>query len=51
MIRPNKKISVFPVTGQKNLGREGTHIFFNIYFSGKKDDFMHFERWNAFQNA
>ena len=27
-IRPNKKISVFQVTGLKILGREGTHIYF-----------------------
>ena len=26
--RPNKKISVFRVTGLKNLGTVGTHIFF-----------------------
>ena len=35
LIRPNKKISVFRVTGQKILGRVGTHIFFNYFFSGK----------------
>ena len=28
IIRPNKKISVFRVTGMKILGRVGTHIFF-----------------------
>ena len=27
-IRPNKKISEFPVMGLKILGRVGTHIFF-----------------------
>ena len=27
-VRPNKKISVFPVTGLKILGRVGTHICF-----------------------
>ena len=32
-LRPNKKISVFRVTGLKILGRVGTHIFF---VSGKK---------------
>ena len=37
---PNKKISVFRVMGLKILGRVGTHIF----FSGKKYNFMHFER-------
>ena len=47
MIRPNKEISVFRVTGMKRLGRVGTHIF----FSGKIYNFMHFERRNAFQNA
>ena len=30
-----KKISVFRVTGLKILGRVGTHIFFNYFFSGK----------------
>ena len=46
-IRPNKKISVFRVTGLKILGRVGTHIFFleNIH------NFMHFERHFTFQNA
>ena len=34
-LRPNKKISVFRVTGRKILGRVGTHIFFNHFFSGK----------------
>ena len=29
VIRPNKKISVFQVTGLKILGRVGTHIFFS----------------------
>ena len=28
MIRPNKKISMFRVTGPKILGRVGTHIFY-----------------------
>ena len=32
IIRPNEKISVFPVT--KILGRAGTHIFL-LFFSGK----------------
>ena len=32
LIRPNKKISVFLVTGLKILGRVGTHIFFNYHF-------------------
>ena len=27
LIRPNKKISVFRVTGLKILGKVGTHIF------------------------
>ena len=30
-----KKISVFRVTGLKSLGRVGTHIFFNYFFSRK----------------
>ena len=34
LIRPNKKICVFRVTGLKILGRVGTHIFL-IIFSGK----------------
>ena len=42
------KISVFRVMDLKILGRVGTYIFF---FSGKKYDFMHFERHFAFQNA
>ena len=29
--------------GLKSLGRVGTHIFFNILFSGKKYNCMHFE--------
>ena len=28
-VRPNKKISVFLVTGLKILGRVGTHFFFD----------------------
>ena len=32
-LRPNKKISVFRVTGLKILGREGTYIY--IFFSGR----------------
>ena len=28
LLRPNKKISVFRVTGLKYLSRVGTHIFF-----------------------
>ena len=44
MLRPNKKISVFPVAGLKILGRVGTHIFcfFWIFFSGKKIRFYAF---------
>ena len=34
LIRPNKKISVFRVTGLKILGRVGTHILL-LFFSGK----------------
>ena len=44
LLRPNKKISVFLVTGLKILGRVGTHFFSGIFF-------MHFGRRNAFQNA
>ena len=33
-VRPNKKTSVFQVTGLKILGRVGTH-FFKLFFSGK----------------
>ena len=45
-IRPNKKISVFRVTGLKILGRVGTDNL-NYLFSGKKYNFMHFERQNC----
>ena len=50
-VRPNKKISVFWVTGLKILGRVGTHIFFNHFLFWKKYNFMHFERHFAFQDA
>ena len=51
MSRPNKKISVFPVTGLNILEREA-HIFKKKKKnSGKKYNFMHFERHFAFQNA
>ena len=33
--QPNKKISVFLVTGLKILGRVGTHIFFLFFFLEK----------------
>ena len=32
-LRPNKKISVFRVTGLKILGRAGTHTFLIYFFS------------------
>ena len=32
LLRPNKKISVFLVTGLKILGRVGTHFFSGIFF-------------------
>ena len=51
VLRPNKKISEFRVTGVKILGRVGTNIFFYHLFSGKKYKFMHFERHFAFQNS
>ena len=35
-IRPNKKTSVFWVTGLKILGRLGTHIFFFFFFLEKE---------------
>ena len=35
-VRPNKKISVFQVTGLKIYGRVGTHISFNYFFFLKK---------------
>ena len=41
MVRPNKEISVFRVTGLKILGRVGTHIFFsgkNIILCILKDE-------------
>ena len=51
-VRPNKKISVFRVMGLKIFGRVGTHIFFfNYFFSGKKNNLMHFESHFSFQNA
>ena len=37
-IRPNKKICVFQVMSLKILSRVGTHIFFIIFFSGKKSN-------------
>ena len=53
ILRPNKNIhvSVFRVTGMKILGRVGTHIFLNYFFSGKNYNFMHFEKNFASQNA
>ena len=47
-IRPNEP-SVFWVMSLKILGRVGMHIF-SLFFSGKKNNFMHFERHFAFQN-
>ena len=38
-LRPNKKISVFRVTGLKILGRVGTHFFFNYFFFPGKNIF------------
>ena len=35
LIRPNKKISVFGVTGQNILGRVDIHIFLIIFFIEK----------------
>ena len=32
LLRPNKKISVFPVTGLKILGSVGDIFFFNYFF-------------------
>ena len=50
MLGPNKKRSLFRVTGLKIFGTVGTHIFF-LFFLLKKYNFMHFERHFAFQNA
>ena len=36
LLRPNKTISVFRVTGLKILGRVGTQNLFDYIFSGKK---------------
>ena len=47
-LRPNKKIPVFRVTGPY-LNLMKPRIFSG--FSGKKYNFIHFERRNAFQNA
>ena len=33
------KISVFPLTGLKILGRAGTHIFFYYFCSAKKKNY------------
>ena len=49
-IWPNKKISVFRVTGLNILGRVGTHIFYKKNLKKKqKHNFMHFERHFAFK--
>ena len=50
IIRPNKQISVFRVTGLKHLLRVCTHIFLKKNLE-KVYNFMHFERRFAFQNA
>ena len=47
----NEKKSVFRVTGLKILGRVGKRIMFCKKKSGKKYNFMHFERHFAFQNS
>ena len=36
VLRPNKKISVFLVTGMKILARVGTHIFLMFFFFWEK---------------
>ena len=48
-VRPNKKKSLFQVTDLKILDRVGTYVFF--LQKKKINDFMHFERHFAFQNA
>ena len=48
-LRPNKKISVFQVTGLKILGWVVTHIFF-LFFC-LEYNFMHFEKHYTFQNT
>ena len=50
LFRPNKKISVFRVTGLKILGRVDTHKILLIFFLEKKYNLMHFEKHIAFQN-
>ena len=54
IIRPNKEKGVFQVTGLKNLGRVGRHIykciFISHFFFLEKNNFMRFERHFAFQN-
>ena len=50
-VSPNKRVSVFRVTGLKILGKVGTHTFFILSFFWKKYNFMHFERHFAFKNA
>ena len=52
LIRPNKKISVFRVTGIKILGRVGTHIFLIIFFLEKNINLCILKgKIFAFQNA
>ena len=50
-IRPNKKISVFRVTGLKILSKVSTHFFHYFFSFWKEYYFMHFERHFAFQNV
>ena len=42
---------MFRVTGLKILGRVGTHVSFLLFHSGRKYNFMDFERHFAFQNT
>ena len=44
IIRPNKKMSVFKVTGLKILGRVGTHIYIFFKKSGTKIQFYAFRK-------
>ena len=46
-----KKNCVFRVTGLKILGWVGIHNYLIIFFSGKKYDFIHFERHFAILKA
>ena len=50
-VRPNKKVSVFRVTGLKILGRVGTHIFLKYFLLKKKIFFCILKGNSPFKNA